>query len=277
MNMLIVFLGRILLFAALGYLLVCVYVFVRQRAMLYHPEAVTEEQMQQWAREAGMSRWLDPNGKPLGWMTGEKADEIPVVIFQGNAGNALGRMPLIERLRMAGARGRICVTDYPGYGSAPGSPSQSSLTAAAERALDAMPGKVIVVGESLGTGVAAQVAEKRPNKVQGIILITPFDSMTAAAAHHYPWLPVGLLLLDRFDLVAALKTFSGPVAIIFARNDETTPPDGARRLFAGIKGPKQIWEVSSGHNDAASTLPSEDWRKVWAFASQGSRAPATSK
>jgi pimeloyl-ACP methyl ester carboxylesterase len=270
-SVLVAILTRAILVAVLAYLLVCLYVFIRQRAMLYHPQAASEDQMQQWAREAGMSRWLDKKGKPVGWMVDGEESGPPVVIFQGNAGNAFGRIELIGRLRAAGARGRIFVMDYPGYGSAAGSPSQRSLTGAAERALDVIAGRVIIVGESLGTGVAAQVAEKRPDKIQGIILITPFDSMTSAASHHYPWLPVGLLLLDRFDSASALRTFPGPVAIIFAENDETTPPDGARRLFAGLQGPKQIWEArSSGHNDAASNLSAEEWRSVWKFVSRPS-------
>ena len=268
MNVLFAFLARVFLLATLGYLLICLYVFVRQRTMLYHPQPVSEEQMLQWAHEAGMSRWLDKGGKPLGWMTGGDPEEIPVVIFQGNAGNALDRMSLIDRLRRAGATGRIHVVDYPGYGSAPGSPTQSSLTETAQRALDAMPGSAIVVGESLGTGVAAQGVASRPDKVLGLILITPFESMTAAAAHHYPWLPVRTLLLDRFDSAGALKTFPNPVAIIVADDDETTPPDGARRLFAAMTGPKKLWEVkNAGHNGAVTNLLDEAWREVWKFVS----------
>ena len=266
MNMLVAFLGRILLLVVLGYLLVCLYVFIRQRAMLYHPQPVSEEEMMRRAQEAGMSRWLDKSGKPLGWMTGGDTNKIPVVIFQGNAGNALDRMSVIERLRVAGATGRIYVADYPGYGSAPGSPTQRSLTDIARRALEAIPGRAVVVGESLGTGVAAQGAASRPDKVSGLILITPFESMSAAAAHHYPWLPVRALLLDRFDSAAALRTFPHPIAIIVADDDETTPPDGARRLFAVLTGPKKLWDVKdAGHNDAASNLPDSEWRDVWKF------------
>lgn len=266
MNVLIASLLRVALLLALGYLLVCLYVFLRQRTMLYHPQAVSEGRMLELARETGMSRWLDQSGKPIGWVTRDGADGRPVVIFHGNAGSALGRQPLIEKLRAAGATGRIHVADYPGYGSAPGSPTQQSLTETAKRALDALPGRVVLVGESLGTGVAAQIAQVRPDKIRGIILITPFESMVSAAAHHYPWLPVRLLLLDRFDSAAALKTFPGPVAIIVADDDDTTPPDGAQRLFAALSGPKMLRNVkNSGHNDAALNLPGGEWREVWRF------------
>ena len=275
-NALIAYLARVFFLAALGYLLICFYVFIRQRAMLYHPQAASEEEMVQRAHEAGMSRWLDKDRTPLGWMTCDGTDEIPAVIFQGNAGSALDRLSLIGRLREAGARGRIYVADYPGYGSAQGVPTQRSLTRAAERVLDALTGRAVLVGESLGTGVAAQCAASRSGKVQGIILITPFESMVSAAAHHYPWLPVRLLLLDRFDSAAALKTSPHPVAIIVADDDETTPPDGAHRLLAALTGPKRIWDVkNSGHNDAASNLPDRDWREVWRFVSGESLSAAS--
>ncbi len=272
MKMLTSFLAKVFLLAVLAYLLVCLYVFFRQRAMLYHPQPVSEDRMAELARETGMSRWTDHAGSPLGWVTRDGAGDPPVLILHGNAGNALGRQQLIEKLRGAGAGGRIFVADYPGYGSAPGSPSQRSLTEAATKALDAMPGRAIVVGESLGTGVAAQAARIRPEKIQGIILITPFDSMVSAAAHHYPWLPVRLLLMDRFNSVTALKSFPGPVAILASENDTTTPPEGARRLFEALRGPKQMWEVkSSGHNDAIANLTAHEWTKVWDFVTEGPR------
>lgn len=261
-------LGRALLLAAVGYFLVCLFVFFRQRTMLYYPQSIPGDQMAREAREVGMTRWMDQDGNPLGWMTSGDSAAIPVIIFQGNSGNALGRMSLIENLRGAGATGRIHVAEYPGYGSAPGNPSQKSLTELALRAVEALPGRPIVVGESLGTGVASQAAARLPEKIRGMILITPFDSMVSAAAHHYPWLPVQLLLIDRFDSVRALKNFPNPVAIVLGEQDETTPPEGGRRLFSGLPGPKKLWEAKgAGHNDAASSLKPAAWRDIWMFVS----------
>jgi pimeloyl-ACP methyl ester carboxylesterase len=262
--------SRILVLAALGYVAVCLLVFIRQRAMMFHPTALSDDAMGALAKETGMSRWTSADGQPLGWTAPGDPADVPVLIFQGNTGHALERLGLIEHLRTAGARGQIFILDYPGYGSRPGTPSERSLTKAAIRALDAMSGPVIVAGESLGTGVAAQAAKIRPDKIRGLLLVTPFDSMSAAAAHHYPWFPVRLLLLDRFDSVKALKSFAGPVAIIFGTADETTPPDGARRLFASLTGPKKLWEVpGTGHNDATSNLSDAEWREIWGFLTTG--------
>lgn len=264
--------ARILLLVVLGYLLVCAYVFFRQRTMLYHPQTVPEEQMLAAARGLGVSRWFDKTGKPLGWMTPDGMEAPPVLIFHGNAGTALDRIALIEKLRATGMKSRIFVVDYPGYGSAPGTPSQQNLVAAGVKALDALPYRAIVIGESLGTGVAAQVAEKCPGKIQALLLITPFDSMVSAASHHYPWLPVRLLLLDRFDSLRALEHFSNPVAVVVAENDDTTPPDGARRLFDGLHGPKKSWEVKgTGHNGVISALSVEEWHEIRDFLASGVR------
>lgn len=257
---------RGMLLVLLAYLAVCLYVFFRQRAMLYHPQDISEARMAELARETGMERWLDPAGKPLGWMTRSGGGGHPVLVFHGNAGHALSRQPLVATLREAGATGRIFLMDYPGYGSAPGRPSQRSLTEAAIKALDALPGRVIIVGESLGTGVAAQIAKIRPEKIQGVLLITPFDSIVSAAGYHYPWLPTRLLVVDRFDSVAALKNFPGPVALIVSDSDTTTPPEGARRLYEAIGGAKRIWEVkSSEHNDVLKNLPLREWSEIWKF------------
>jgi len=255
--------------ALAGYAAVCLYVFFKQRQMLYHPSQASEADMLGAASEAGLARWTDRSGAPIGWMTPAGPAGPPVLILQGNGGNPLGRAALIAQLRRAGIGAQFFILEYPGYGSRAGSPSQAVLTAAAVEALDALPAPAVVLGESLGTGVAAQAAARRPDSVRGLILVTPFDSMTNAAAHHYPWLPVGLLLIDRFDSVAALQGFSKPVAVIVAGRDGTTPPDGGFRLARSLKESGRLWTVpEAGHNDAGASLSDQEWRAVWEFVSR---------
>jgi len=263
---------RLLIVCALAYLGICLYVFFRQRTMLYHPDAVPEETMRGIASACGFSRWNDASGNPIGWATDAGDSVNPVLILHGNAGHALNRASLVAKLREAGVTSKVYLPDYPGYGSAPGHPDQAGLTAAAVAALDALPFPSIVVGESLGTGVAAQAAARRPGMIRGLVLITPFDSMVAAASHHYPWLPVPALLLDRFDSVKALAEFTKPVALIVAAADDTTPPEGGKRLFNSLAGPKKLWAVpNADHNSAACDLPDSEWRELWDFVSSGQR------
>lgn len=264
--------GRFLWLVALalaGYAGVCVYVFFKQRQMLYHPWPASEADMLTAAHEAGLKRWVDSGGRPIGWMTPDGSTNPPVLILQGNGGNPIGRARLISRLRHAGVGAQFFILEYPGYGARAGTPTQTSLTAAAVFGLDALPAPAVVLGESLGTGVAAQAALLRPDRVRGLILVTPFDSMSHAASHHYPWLPVALLLLDRFDSVAALDGFRKPVAVVVAERDGTTPPEGGRRLAASLKGPNKLWIVpGADHNDASEGLSDQDWRGIWDFVSR---------
>ena len=250
-----------------GYASICLLLFLRQRQMLYHPERADESHMLADAHASGLTRWLDAKGMPIGWMTAAGSPTPPILILPGNAGNALDRTWLIAHLRRAGIAPQFFILDYPGYGSRPGSPSQTSLTDAAVAALDALPAPAVLLGESLGSGVASQAAVKRPDRVRGLILITPFDSMARTAGHHYPWLPVGWLLLDRFDSASALKNFSKPIAVIVAEQDETIPVARGRHLAESLSGPKQLWTIrDAGHNDMSEKMTVQEWRDAWHFA-----------
>lgn len=261
---------RLLFLIAAGYAVICLFVFLRQRQMMYFPGKETEETMTALAKGCGYARWLTKDGKPIGWLRASGPGGPPVLILHGNGGNALDRVGLAERLRSYGIAARFYILDYPGYGSREGRPDQTSLTAAAVEALKQFDESVVLIGESLGTGVAAQAAACVPEKVRGVILLTPFDSMAAAAAHHYPWLPVPLLVLDRWDSIAALSSFDKPVAVILAGDDATTPVKGGQRLFNSLKGPKRLWVVAgAGHNDVEDGLGSDDWLAAWRLVSTG--------
>lgn len=251
----------------LGYLAICLLVFLRQRQMLYFPQPVSEEQMLAEAQGLGFSRWLGKDGHPIGWtLPGDEGP--PLLIFHGNSGNPLGRAGMIERLRRAGIRVPVYLLDYPGFGSRPGTPTQQTLTQAAGAALEALPTPPVILGESLGSGVASQAAARWPHLIRGLILLTPFDSVTRAAQHHYPFLPVSLLALDRFDSVQALSDFRGPVAVIIGDKDTTTPPAGGKRLFGSLRAPKQLLVLpEAGHNEPLWDMTDDQWRQVWAFVS----------
>jgi len=253
-----------------AYLAICLFLFLRQRQMIYFPERLIEEEMMAEAGQSGFSRWLDKDQQAIGWMLPGGAEGPPLLIFHGNAGHALGRSGMIQRLRSAGIRVPVFVLDYPGFGSRRGTPTQQSLTDAASAALDALPAEPVVLGESLGTGVAAQVGGRFPDRIRGLILLTPFDSLVSAAQHHYPWLPVGLLVVDRFDSVNALHNFRRPVAVIVGGKDGTTPPSGGLRLYDGLKAPKRLWLLpDADHNDPVRDLSDSKWREIWEFVATG--------
>lgn len=247
------------------YLGLCAVVFFRQRSLLYFPTVQTEASMLDEARSRGFQRWINSSGKPMGWMTSDGTDDLPILVCHGNAGHPLHRGMLFPALRAAGMASRFYVLDYPGFGSRAGKPTQTSLVDAAVEGLESLGRPAILLGESLGTGVVAQAANKRPDLVQSMLLLTPFDSIRNVAAYHYPWLP-SLLVLDSFDSIAALKNIQVPVAIIAAEFDATTPSAGARRLYESLQGPKKIVMMAGiDHNDAIDSLTPKQWREVSDF------------
>jgi pimeloyl-ACP methyl ester carboxylesterase len=120
-----------------------------------------------------------------------------------------------------------------GYGASDGTPSERTLTTDAlalfDHAAARHRGRVDVVGRSLGSGVAMQVAVRRP--VERLVLVTPFDSLVATAADLYPWLPVRHLLQDRWDSAAVAHRLRSRVLVIRAGRDAVVRPPRTDRLL----------------------------------------------
>ena len=177
-----------------------------------------------------------------------------VLFFSGNAGNRAIRAPLAAALAARGVA--TLLVDYRGYGGNPGRPSEAGLAldARAARAYlgarrDVDPSRIVYFGESLGTGVAVHLAaEERPF---ALILRSPYTSLTELGRHHYPWLPVGLLLADRFSSRDRIGAVKGPLLMIAGTRDSIVPAAQSGRLFAAARSlPKQLLMIEGvDHND----------------------------
>ena len=144
------------------------------------------------------------------------------------------------------------LVSYRGYGEREGTPSEAAISADALRwhdyAVQALGAKeVIAFGRSLGSGAAVFLASQRPLKA--VVLVTPYDSLVEVARHHYPLLPVKLLLRHPFDSLSRASQISAPLLCIAAARDEVIPAAHARRLFEAWGGPRR-WLVldEAGHN-----------------------------
>ena len=161
----------------------------------------------------------------------------------------------------------VFIVEYPGYADRPGSPSQKSLFRAADEAFQLLDtnGPVYLVGESLGTGVAANLAGTHPDQIAGVVLLAPYNRLADAAQYHYPILPVHLLLMDRFPSEDYLRNYHGPVAVLVAGQDQVVPEKFGRRLYEGYAGPKRLWEFPLGDHGTVMFRPPNVWKQIIAF------------
>ncbi|GAB4169703.1 MAG: alpha/beta hydrolase [Terrimicrobiaceae bacterium] len=252
----------------LGYVSFAMLTCSLQRSMTYFPEVDTLENLTPRATATGMKAWMDSDGKFIGWRSQGGDSGKAVMVLHGNAGNALHRNALAGRIRAADPKTSVWILEYPGFGAREGSPSEEALVGAALAGLDAIPGSEmpVVLGESLGTGVAGVLAGKASGRISGLILLTPFDSLVSVAASHYPWLPVGIMMADRYESAQALAGLEIPAVFVVAGEDTVTPTRLGLRLHGGYRGPKELLVIDgAGHNDVVEALSSEDWRKILQF------------
>ena len=224
---------RLLFLALLAYLTVCAILYARQRKMMYHPESTHMPAAQ---TNFALQR---PDVLLRGWQY--KPPQAPstaptVIYFGGNADKVEHALP---RLQQALPGTYIYTLAYRGFGASEGEPSETSLTEDAVALYDKVrqlhpQSPITVIGRSLGTAPASAVAGAR--KPAGLVLITPFDTMLATVSDMYPWLPVSLLLKDRYDSVSRLQSYTGPILVLRAEHDDLVPPPRTDALLASLRG-----------------------------------------
>ena len=256
----------------LAYLAVVLVYALLQRSFIYYPQTQSLESAQASVERTGGSAWQDGDGNWLGWRQAAPGATRRVLVMHGNAGQALDRgywARLFRGLHESGPW-EVLVLEYPGYGPRPGTPSEPALRDAALQAMDLLQaqraGPVLLLGESLGSGVAAHVAAARPETVAGLLLVTPFASLGAVAQHHMPFLPVSLLLRDRFDTLALLAGFDRPMVIVTGSDDSIVPEQLALPLQAAHRGKLLHWsQPGAGHNTIDVDPRAAGWREIDAF------------
>ncbi len=232
-------------------------IWTMQRRMIYFPMAhvpapgeggLTRFEPVRFATDDGieLSAWFLPVERP--------SPPTTVIVFNGNAGNRAHRVELAEALERHGLQ--VLLVDYRGYGGNPGVPSERGLAAdsraaraylASRRDVDAS--RLVYFGESLGAAVAVGLASEHPPAA--LILRSPFTSMTDVGQHHYPFLPVRLLLRDRFPSFDRIRRIRSPLLVIAGDRDRIVPIEQSRRLYDAAADPKELLVVAGAdHNDS---------------------------
>lgn len=226
-----------------------------QHALLYHPSSrslpspevagVAEMEVVRLITADGLAltSWYAPAGAP---------DRPTLVFFQGNAGNIAGRAVRVQPFLDRGLG--VLLLSYRGYGGNPGVPSEAGLIADGRAALDFLaarkvpPEEIVLLGESLGAAVAVALASERT--LGAVILEAPFTSAEAAGRHHFPLLPVGLFVEERYESLSRIDQIDAPLLIIHGVRDEIVPVEQGYRLLAAAKPPKEgVFLPDAGHND----------------------------
>jgi fermentation-respiration switch protein FrsA (DUF1100 family) len=237
-----------------GYLGVGALMFVFQRRLLYYPGRSRPEPSFCGAPEMSPVGYRTRDGLALGaWYRPPDDSRAPVIVhFHGNAGHIGDRAPLMRPYLDAGFG--VLLAEYRGYGGNPGRPTEAGLYADARAALDFVMGRgiaaerIVLYGESLGTGVAVRMAAETP--VGALVLEAPFTSAVDVGASAYPFVPVRLLMLDRFESVRRIGGIAAPVLVLHGERDATVPVAHGRRLLAAASEPKEgRFYAAAGHTD----------------------------
>lgn len=176
-----------------------------------------------------------------------------VLVFNGNAGNRAYRAPLAASLQQQGLQ--VLLFDYRGYGGNEGKPTEVGLRADAQAARsylverdDVDASRLVYFGESLGTALAITLAAEHPPA--GVILRSPFPSLVEVGRTHYPFLPIRLLLQDRFAAIDDIPRVTCPVLVLAGDQDRIIPLGLSRRLYDAATSPKELVIVAGAdHND----------------------------
>ena len=236
------------------YMLVAGAMFVFQRSFLYFPDthaidlaAAGVEGLEVVRSQSG------PGIELVHWYRAPTLQDGPVVVvFHGNAGDIGDRLPKYRGLLDAGFG--LFLAEYRGYGGNPGRPDEAGLTADARSVMAALadlgiaPERIVLYGESLGTAVAVKMAAE--HHVAGLVLEAPFTSIAEVAQRHYWYLPVRLMLLDKWDVSGHVREVAAPILVVHGERDRVVPTVFGRRFFETAAEPKSaLFHPEAGHND----------------------------
>jgi uncharacterized protein len=256
----------ILIIAAVGYLVIVASMYFAQRKLQYFPDkkGLTPESVGLVGVEVAKLKTEDGE-TVIVWYSPGAPERPTIMFFHGNAGEIGDRAARFAAYQAQGAS--VLFLSYRGYGGSTGAPSERGLVLDALTAYDWVRSRgvsaagITLVGESLGTGVAVQLAARR--RVAALVLEAPFASAADVAAKLYWWLPVGLLMKDKFESSSLIGDIGAPLLIIHGERDEIIPLAEGKKLYARANEPKEMVVIKGGSH--ASISGEETWAREIAF------------
>ncbi len=229
----------------------------QQRSMLYQPRVALVTPAQAGLSDVQSIRLKTEDGETLeAWYRAPKDERFPFIIyFHGNGGSLIDRKNRFDKLTRHGFG--LLALSWRGYGASTGAPTEAGLLRDAEaayaeaRGRGYAPDRLVLMGESLGTGVATMLAAR--HGASALVLDSPYDSIVEVAGKRFPMFPVGLVLQDVYRADEAIGRVKAPILMVVGEDDVITPAANARKLFERAPEPKTLMALPGvGHIAMAS-------------------------
>ena len=240
-----------------------------QNRLIYYPDSSLPSE--EWLKANGLDYLPSSLKDYRGFVSINETKPLngTIIVFHGNARTAADRVYYVKCLAPLGYR--VILAEYPAYGRRKGKVGEkvfvSDAVETVQLAFEQYAGPLYLLGESLGCGVAATVAKEKEAKIDGIILITPWDTLASVAQAMFPYFPVRLFLKDKYDNIGNLEFFKKAIAVVGAERDEIVPVEHADRLYLALPGKaKKKWILKGvGHNDWAMYADTSFFEEIMDF------------
>lgn len=239
--------------------------YLFQDNLIFHPTPLHPElkELASKTPQVAAVQWNTSDQAILrGWVVRRSA-RSPLILYWG--GNAEEITSFVVDAAVTWPRWSVVAVNYRGYGESTGVPSERALfedallvTGWAMSHLNCDLDKVVLIGRSLGSGVAVYVASRI--KVAGVVLVTPLDSMTNVAESHYPIVPISKLLKHRFDSLSLAPSIDAKLLALLAPDDTIVPAKHSQALLMAWKGSKRA--ITIPHSDHNSLAESDDYHQA---------------
>ena len=242
--------------AAVAYCLVLLVLLYLENMLVYPAPRYPEGDWQAtWLEHEDVSFNSADGTKLHGWYVEHPQPKAVVLYCHGNGTHVAYIAEFLAEMRDE-FQVSIFAFDYRGYGRSEGKPAEKGILEDADAAQEWLAKRagietkdVVLMGRSLGGGIALHLAAE--NGARGVILQNTFTSLHDAAASNYPWVPVRLLMRNRYDSLSRISRYSGPLFISHGTADRIIPFAHGQKLFAAATGPKEFFEIAGGdHNDS---------------------------
>jgi fermentation-respiration switch protein FrsA (DUF1100 family) len=248
-------------FAVAGYAALVAGLYLFQRQLLYHPDRTRPELFgleRLGVREIALS--TGDGLSLLSWYLPAPRGRPVIVYFHGNGGHIGYRAERLARFSHEGYG--VLLAEYRGYGGNPGAPSEAGFYTDGRAALAFLdregvtPNRLVLYGESLGSGVAVSLAVE--HKIAALVLEAPFTSVAEVAQCHFRYVPASRMVIDRFDSLSRIGGVKAPLLVLHGERDRVVPIRFGRALLDAAPEPKEGWFAPEGGHENLARYGSLD-------------------